>query len=396
MPLSSGDSKWFEAEFGFEEPVGSFDRVQEAFSIECADDGAVQLTSKANGRSFFVGPFEVPSLIELRERLSELKPNGAPGEDICSQEESLGGISFENIAGDARSLHMSPDNAGAVFQVASQFNCLEMIGPGERPESGVTQYYKDKTQGPVCAMACPAATVYRNYLVPSIQPGVSRIGQAGGSTKQLDTTQDVAAMVGNRRHKYWTMKNGYLLPTEPNSLKQLNARIHDELVEVQGMQVPLSDAITSNMRLGVHWNTEVAKARRPAGTDAHRVCQVFSSAVPVAYAKSTNSADWAPLANSILDAQYEGTLAVAAILASMRQCRVRVFLTSVGGGAFGNRSLWIVRALERALYIHKDSPLDVHLVHYMRVPKGDFTTVEKKFPNLHAARRVKQRTTSKV
>ena len=31
-------------------------------------------------------------------------------------------------------------------QAASQFNCLEMISPGERPEDGVTSYAKDHTQ----------------------------------------------------------------------------------------------------------------------------------------------------------------------------------------------------------------------------------------------------------
>lgn len=51
---------------------------------------------------------------------------------------------------------MKPSNAGAVFQVASQFNCLEMVGPGSRPEDGVTIYSKDHTQGkPVILMSRP-------------------------------------------------------------------------------------------------------------------------------------------------------------------------------------------------------------------------------------------------
>eukprot|EP01045_Picozoa_sp_COSAG04_P042458 COSAG04_NODE_13423_length_606_cov_210.532544_1_plen_48_part_10 len=48
-----------------------------------------------------------------------------------------------------------------MFQVASQFNCLEMVSPGDQPEAGITRYALDHTQGPVCAMACPAGTVYR-------------------------------------------------------------------------------------------------------------------------------------------------------------------------------------------------------------------------------------------
>jgi hypothetical protein len=48
-----------------------------------------------------------------------------------------------------------------VFQVASQFNVLEMVSPDVGPEAGVTGYQHDRTQGPACAMSCPAATVFR-------------------------------------------------------------------------------------------------------------------------------------------------------------------------------------------------------------------------------------------
>jgi hypothetical protein len=41
-------------------------------------------------------------------------------------------------------MHQSPTNAGAVFQVASQFNLLEMISPEITPEHGVT-YQHDRT-----------------------------------------------------------------------------------------------------------------------------------------------------------------------------------------------------------------------------------------------------------
>ena len=33
------------------------------------------------------------------------------------------------VTGDVRQMHQSPENAGALFQVASQFNLLEMISP---------------------------------------------------------------------------------------------------------------------------------------------------------------------------------------------------------------------------------------------------------------------------
>lgn len=47
-------------------------------------------------------------------------------------------------------LHGSPEFEGAWFQVASQFNALEMPSPSVTPEQGVTAYVHDRTQGPAC------------------------------------------------------------------------------------------------------------------------------------------------------------------------------------------------------------------------------------------------------
>ena len=92
--------------------------------------------------------------------------------------------------------------------------------------------------------------------------------------------------------------------------------------------------------------------------------QVFASALPVAYAKSTRSADWATFARCVLAAAYDATLLAARILARRSGLRVKVFLTCLGGGAFGNRAAWIVGAINAALVKHRDAPLDVVLVHY--------------------------------
>ena len=49
-------------------------------------------------------------------------------------------------------------------------------------------------------------------------------------------------------------------------------------------------------------------------------------ALPVAYAKSTPSADWEPFARLVLRAAYDATLAVAALKALIKQS-TREFLT---------------------------------------------------------------------
>ena len=52
------------------------------------------------------------------------------------------GVAARGGAGDA----IDARNAGAVFQAASQFNCLEMTGPGVSPRQGIAGYALDPTQ----------------------------------------------------------------------------------------------------------------------------------------------------------------------------------------------------------------------------------------------------------
>ena len=96
------------------------------------------------------------------------------------------------VTGDVRKMHQAPEYAGALFQVASQFNALETVGPSVTPEDGVTRYEHDHTQGPACAMAAGAATIYRNCFVP--------VGDQIGQTThiQLDGLADVGAELSAR------------------------------------------------------------------------------------------------------------------------------------------------------------------------------------------------------
>jgi hypothetical protein len=48
------------------------------------------------------------------------------------------------VTGDVRQMHQAPENARAMFQVASQFNLLEMVSPSVTPEDGVRRYQDDR------------------------------------------------------------------------------------------------------------------------------------------------------------------------------------------------------------------------------------------------------------
>src|SRR5580704_47893 len=137
---------WFERLTGFREtPYGD---TRAKLKVEGS-----RLQSLINGKSYGIGELELVPLQALRERVKSA--DGLPGR-----------LKVSVVTGDVRQLHQSPENAGALFQVASQFNLLEMTSYDVTPEQGVTRYQRDHTQGPACAIAAGAATIYRNYFAP--------------------------------------------------------------------------------------------------------------------------------------------------------------------------------------------------------------------------------------
>ena len=137
---------WFEILTGFRET--DYDDTRAKLKVE-----GNRLRSLVNDKDYGIGKLELMSLESMRERVKAA--GKLPGR-----------LRVRVVTGDVRQLHRLPENAGALFQVASQFNLLEMVSPEVTPEQGVTRYQDDRTQGPACAIAAGAATIYRNYFVP--------------------------------------------------------------------------------------------------------------------------------------------------------------------------------------------------------------------------------------
>lgn len=315
---------WFEQLTGFAE--GSREHVL----AQLEEDGPF-IVSRANGRRMRRGDLSLPSVAELRRARSAVEPVGGP-------------TTIDEVVGDARELHCAPASAGATFQVASQFNVLEMTGPSVTPDQGVDGYEHDRTQGPACAIACGAGTIHRNYLMPVPIDGGPGAPRGQTATRQLDGLADLAAGLGLAVD----MRNGYALLT-PAQLVQAAARL-------DGIAGPARDELAGRLRVGVQADTEVTW--RDAG---HTVTQVYCSALPLAYAGG-DPAGWEPLARLVLDAAYEATLA-AATVAAARTGNCAVYLTLLGAGAFGNPTAWVIDALERAVRVHPVG-LDVRVVSY--------------------------------
>lgn len=326
---------WFERLTGFRE--STYEETQARLSVANG-----RLLIDETDRTYGIGRLKLPSLSELR-----VKAKG-----IHRERKSRLSI----VRGDVRALHGVADNRGALFQVASQFNMLEMVGPDVTPEDGVTRYAYDRTQGPACAIAAGAATIYRNYLVP-VAEGV---GQT--SDRQIDGLADLGRELAQRLNlgidELWRMQNGYALPTA-SGLKALSSFF-------ESLDDDERDALRGLLRVGLHEDVEVTDGPLPGPT----VSQIFCSALPVAYCHLPR-AHWAPFARFVLKAAYEATL-LAGLLNAERGASDRILLTRLGGGAFGNADEWIDDALVRAVQIIGDQGLNIVVVSY-GLPTRQFT-----------------------
>ena len=314
---------WFTDLLGFEEvtPVN----VRGSLILE-----GTRLTSKANGTTFECGTLEIPTLNELRAR-----SNSVVG--------MSGKLRVSELVGDAGALHRDKANAGAAFQVASQFNLLEMVSPSVTPEQGIGIYSNDPTQGPACAIACGAGTVYRNYFLQHD----GQIGQT--ASKQVDCIAEVGFSLGNDNGFLWRMQNGYLLPTEVG-LQRITAKL-------EAMSDEQLDTLRSKLRIGVHSNTQVT-----LGDCTHLVTQMYCSALPVGYCNFPNS-NWQLFAQLVLDAAYEATFCAAVINTAQTGNR-SLFLTLIGDGAFCNETDWVLSAIRRSLDLFRSHSLDVYIVSF--------------------------------
>jgi hypothetical protein len=314
---------WFETLTGFSE-----ESPQQVRANITVDGNA--LKSHVNGNVLVCGELEIPSLAELRER-------------VHSSGHKVGKISVCEVVANVQHLHTNESNAGSLFQVASQFNLLEMVDPSVTPEIGVGIYEHDHTQGPACAVAAGAGTIYRNYFAIVN-------GQTGQSARnQIDCLADIGAALGNSESRLWEMRNGYALASH-NGLVEISHRL-------RASSESELDRLRQLLRIGIQWNTQVTL------NDArHMVSQAYCSALPVAYSDHVSNL-WVEFARLVLEASYEATICTA-ILNSMRYGNNRLFLTLVGGGAFGNETTWILEAIQRALNLYKHADLDVAIVSY--------------------------------
>src|SRR5690606_23119965 len=141
----------------------------------------------------------------------------------------------------------------------------------------------------------------------------------------------------------------------------------DGLLAIKKKLATLGDAERENLKgklkTGIQWNAEVTLSKTK-----HKVSQIYCSALPVAYGE-VESSYWEDFDRIILEALYESSL-YAGMLNMEQNDSNSVFLTLVGGGAFGNQQHWIMESMQKAFRKFKNVPLDIKIVSYGRSNPG--------------------------
>ena len=139
---------------------------QTAFDVDSS--GLATLT--VDGASWCAGRFRTPSIRDLRERVSAGRGTAR-----------LWVFDGVSAATDIGALQA---NAGGrpLFQVASQFNCLEAPAPTIVP---VANYFSDNTQGPRASISAFPATLQRHYAAPDRNVAVRRRVRTAGHAQDI-------------------------------------------------------------------------------------------------------------------------------------------------------------------------------------------------------------------
>lgn len=260
--------------------------------------GEGSATLVTNDRSYAAGRFTTPSLAELTQQ-ARARASDQPGRVSLAILAGTGGLT------DIGALQATA-GPGTLFQVASQFNCLEAPGPSIVP---VSDYVHDYTQGPRASVSAFPATLLRHYRAPH---------RAGGHFVQTDE-RHLNLLDDALGPDASCVRSGYLQASE--------------IPDVERAAALLTDGF-DRIKVGLHEDVEVVLGHDWGGPvlGAGRIAQVFTSTIAEGgYGPDDGSAARRDLRVQLLRAAYLGTLLSAIVSGSQT-----AVLTLIGGGVFGN------------------------------------------------------------
>lgn len=261
---------------------------------------------------FSVGRFEAVSISDLQRRA------------IAAREKVTGGrvrlfiLDGVSPATDIGSLQATA-GPETLFQVASQFNCLESPGPYI---TSVANYFNDPTQGPRASISAFPGTLLRHYAAP---------GKDGERFVQTNNERQINLLEAVCSPGVAEVRNGYLT----------SSGISDRLAFINALERRFEE-----IRVGMHEDVPVVLGYNWDGAvrGERRIGQVFTSTFAGGGYSRSHDTEHLAICAPLLRAAYLGTLLAAVVLR-----RSKVVLTLIGGGVFGNPIPLIWEAIQWSL-----------------------------------------------
>ena len=321
---------FFKETFGFDE---SEDDVYKYITVEETEDGTI-MKDKANNKTWNSGIFKTVGI-------NDIPKHEARGGGKLHIIKGNGSRSTKYWLVDVLPAQSHPENDGATYQAASNFNALEFTSPNQTARDGISSYPYDRTQGPYCALACTPSILYRNYFVQV--PGSKRPGQL---TKEIELLENTPIHV----------THGYAEITDTKSLRNENFDFSD----------------LTKYKVASHSNCEVTLTSGASGLEVfepedgkkHIAHHVYAAAFNFSYSVEKN-AYTLKIAESLLEAQYRATILCAwdnSVKYPGREGSNKLYLTLLGGGVFGNPKSLICKQIEKCQDLIVESGLDVYVV----------------------------------
>jgi hypothetical protein len=354
---------WFKNVFGFAEDAANFAKNHKSsFDVKTsASDYHILMTVKS--KEIDIGVFRYVSVAQLLKTASD----NPSARSVFGFDSTRNNLKYYTMTSTSRAIHINPSYHDSIFQVASQFNALEMPSPKVTPQAGITSYYGDPTQGPECAIMCPFGTLYRNYFcMPSASTNEQPADKSINTNPQTGIDAAVDGSVNNQintlaelmkkttEFNKLTFQNGYIIANDQVQLDAINKYLSTPENFWNAMMA---------IKYVIQEDTPVVNAVGDGQILDHIVSQIYCSAYPVAYSK-LRPEQYYLLSSMILHAVYYSTLAYAVSRITPDEPRKKVFLTRVGGGVFKNENYIIDTAIYNAVSHFIAYPIDVYIVGY--------------------------------
>ncbi|EAY20902.1 hypothetical protein TVAG_437280 [Trichomonas vaginalis G3] len=322
---------YFKLVFGFKE---SLENVRKNIDVIKNNDGSISMYNKILNENYSAGEFKVVGIEDIPKH--EDRNDGTLNIILGGKIHRNGFSPVDSLASQS-----IPENDGATFLAASNFNCLEFTSSRQTAYDGITCYEADPTQGPYCAIACAPGALYRNYFV-----------EINGKQGQFD--QEINLLYETPIH----VKGGYPLidNEQANYLQNSNFDWNN----------------LNHYKVGSHSNLTVTTSMlrgRMMKTNMQQITHhIYAAALNFA-SNVVETPFTSKLSQYLLEAEYKATILQAwdnSIKYPNRAGSNKLYLTLLGGGVFNNPIDRICEQINKNLDLIQKSGLEVYVVCYSR------------------------------